>query len=91
MTNSLETIKADVRRKKYDWQKKHQETSNLVELQKGIPPLHPMTIPDCQEKLGLPRKIGIAKKLGLPEEQPEVSETPNIRLELPKPRTKPPN
>ena len=50
-----------------------------------------MTIPDCQEKLGLPRKIGIAKKLGLPEEQPEVSEIPKIRLELAKPRSKPLN
>ena len=56
-----------------------------------------MTIPDCQEKLGLPRKnwdcqekVEIAKKLGLPEEQPEVSEIPKIRLELAKPRTKPP-
>ena len=48
-----------------------------------------MTIPDCR-KIGIATKIGIAKMLGLPEEQPEVSETPNIRLELPKPRTKPP-
>ena len=42
-------------------------------------------------KIGIAKEIGITKKLGLPEEQPEVSETPNIRLELPKPRTKPPN
>ena len=42
-----------------------------------------MTIPDCR-KIGIATKIGIAKMLGLPEEQPEVSETPNTRLELQK-------
>ena len=92
MTNRLETIKSwwspEI---KYDWQKEHQETSNLVEIQKGIPHLHPMTIPDYKKKLGLPRKIGIAKKLGLPEEQPEVSEIPKKSLELAKPRSKPLN
>ena len=46
--------------------------------------------PRLPRKIGIATKIGIAKTLGLPEEQPEVSETPNIRLELPKPRTKPP-
>ena len=43
--------------KKYDWQEKHHETSNLAELQKGTPPQLPMTIPDCRKK-----KIGIAMK-----------------------------
>ena len=57
MTDSLETIKnwwsPEI---KYDWQKEHQETSNLAEIQKGIPHLHPMTIPDYQENIGIATK-----------------------------------
>ena len=58
--------------------KEHQETSNLVEIQKGIPHLHPITIPDYKKNWDCQEKIGIAKNLGLPEEQPEVSEIPKI-------------
>ena len=88
MTDSLETIKnwwsPEI---KYDWQKEHQETSNLAEIQKGIPHLHPMTIPDYKEKIGIAKK-----KLGLPEEQTEISEKsglPEKSQGLATPRSKP--
>ena len=32
------------------------KTSNLAEIQKGIPHLHPMTIPDYQENIGIAKK-----------------------------------
>ena len=47
---------------KHAWQKEPQKTSNLSEIQKGIPHLHPITIPDYHEKIGI-----TTKKLGLPE------------------------
>ena len=53
---------------KYAWQKEPQKTSNLSEIQKGIPHLHPTTIPDYHEKLGLPEEqTEISEKSGLPE------------------------
>ena len=53
---------------KHAWQKEPQKTSNLSEIQKGIPHLHPITIPDCHEKIGIARKQSeISENLGLPE------------------------
>ena len=47
---------------KYAWQKEPQKTSNLSEIQKGIPHLHPITIPDYHEKIGITtEKIGITR------------------------------
>ena len=82
--------KADVRRKRYDWQEDIKKLQTSPNYRKGHH-LNSQWQSQIAEKIGIATKIGIAKMLGLPEEQPEVSETPNIRLELPKPRTKPPN
>ena len=44
------------------------KTSNLSEIQKGIPHLHPITIPDYHEKIGIAKKQSeISENLGLPE------------------------
>ena len=51
------------------FERKTSKLQKPSEVQKGIPHLHPITIPDYHEKLGLPRQ-----KLGLPEEQTEISE-----------------
>ena len=43
------------------------KTSNLSKIQKGIPHLHPITIPDYHEKIGIARKQSeISENLGLP-------------------------
>ena len=93
MTNSLETIKSwwspEI---KYDWQKEHQETSNLAEIQKGIPHLHPMTIPDYKEKIGIAKKNwDCQENWDYQRNKTEISEIPKKSLELAKPRSKPLN
>ena len=96
MTNNLVTIKNWCSPEKYDWQENIKKLQTSPNYRKGYH-LNSQWQSQIAEKIGIATKIGIAKeigitkKLGLPEEQPEVSETPNIRLELPKPRPKPPN
>ena len=91
MTNNLETMKKLMfAGKKYDWQENIKKLQTSPNYRKGYH-LNSQWQSQIAEKIGIATKIGIAKMLGLPEEQPEVSETPNIRLEFPKPRTKPPN
>ena len=47
---------------------KTSKLQNPSEIQKGIPHLHPMTIPDYHEKIGIARKQSeISENLGLPE------------------------
>ena len=50
------------------FERKTSKLQKPSEVQKGIPHLHPITIPDYHEKIGIARKQSeISENLGLPE------------------------
>ena len=50
------------------FERKTSKLQKPSEVQKGIPHLHPITIPDYHEKIGIARKQSeVSEKFGLPE------------------------